>query len=347
MLEQDPQLSAEARQTVATIQRNLNLEVRLIDDLLDLTRISRGKLALHSEATELHELIKRAADTCRDELRAAGLNLELSLGAGGTTVTGDPVRLQQMLWNLLRNSVKFTPAGGTISISTHNHNADVVLQIRDTGVGISPEAIERIFRPFEQAAAPVARTAGGLGLGLALTRAIVEAHGGKISARSDGANQGSTFDVSLPLATTRAISTPSAPAPKDPAGYPPGNGHPVDLRILLVEDHGDTARAMSRVLCSFGWRVRTADTVAAALRSAESEPFDLLLCDVGLPDGSGLDLMRQLLRRAGRPVKAIAMSGYGMEHDIQQSHAAGFTAHLVKPVDIRELRKTIQQVASL
>jgi PAS domain S-box-containing protein len=347
VLEQDSQLREDARETVKTIQRNLNLEVRLIDDLLDLTRISRGKLTLHSERTDLHELITRAADTCREELRAAGLKLEVSLEASNAIVNGDPVRLQQMLWNLLRNGIKFTPVGGMISITTATHACDAVIRVSDTGVGIAPEAIDRIFRPFEQAASPVARQSGGLGLGLALTRAIVEAHGGKISARSAGENLGSTFTIALPLATTQRVAAASQTPASPQRSYASGNGGAKDLKILLVEDHGDTAKAMSRVLGSFGWRVRTADTVAAALRSAETEPFDLLLCDVGLPDGSGLDLMRQLLRRAGRPLKAIAMSGYGMERDIQLSHEAGFTAHLVKPVNITELRMTIQRVASL
>jgi signal transduction histidine kinase/ActR/RegA family two-component response regulator len=356
MLQRDSSaLPAGVRDAVGTIRRNLDLELRLIDDLLDLTRISRGKLSLHLQELDPHEVIRRVIDLCNADIRAKGLTLDLRLHARRTMVEGDSARLHQVLWNLLRNSIKFTPHGGAIIVATTNdpqeHN--LVVRVQDTGIGIEPDALRRIFLAFEQGSGSVSRQFGGLGVGLALSRAIVEAHGGAITAQSPGRNLGSTFTLSLPLARTAAeVKVPAAALAPSSAAAPCQTADTANdriqecLRILLVEDHADTARAMSRLLDDFGWRVRTADSVAGALLAAEVEPFDVLLCDVGLPDGSGLDLMRQLLRRSSstQPVKGIAISGFGMEQDIQSSLDAGFAAHLVKPVDINELHAAVQQL---
>jgi CheY-like chemotaxis protein len=357
MLQRDSsELPAGLRDAIGTIRRNLDLELRLIDDLLDLTRISRGKLSLHLQPLDPHEVIRRVIDLCNADIRAKGLTLDLRLHARRTLVDGDSARLHQVLWNLLRNSIKFTPHGGAIIVATTNDPQDrsLVVRVQDTGIGIEPDALRRIFLAFEQGSGTVSRQFGGLGVGLALSRAIVEAHGGAITAQSPGRNLGSTFTLSLPLARTatdlqapRAAIAPSSAAAPFPILAATAQDRVSEcLRILLVEDHADTARAMSRLLDDFGWRVRTADSVAGALLAAEVEPFDVLLCDVGLPDGSGLDLMRQLLRRSSstQPVKGIAISGFGMEQDIQSSLDAGFAAHLVKPVDINELHAAVQEL---
>lgn len=339
MLLQDATLPADLRETMQTMRRNLELEVRLIDDLLDLTRISRGKLALRIQSVDLHEMIRHAAADCNAEIRGNGLTLDLRLDARQWMVEADESRVQQVLLNLLRNSIKFTPAGGRITVSSHSEGRFVAFRVQDTGIGIDPTSLGRIFGAFEQAAGSVMR--GGLGLGLAVSRSIIHAHGGTIAASSAGRDRGSTFTVSLPLSPVQ--SKPKAA----PDARVPGSraAELANLRILLVEDHNDTARAMSRLLSKMGHQVRTADTVAAALRAADAEAFDLLLCDVGLPDGTGLDLMRQLLNRAGKPVRGIALSGFGMESDIRSSREAGFAAHLVKPVNLTELASTIQRVA--
>jgi signal transduction histidine kinase/ActR/RegA family two-component response regulator len=363
MLQRESNLPLDVREAVGTMRRNLDLELRLIDDLLDLTRISRGKLSLRLQLLDPHEVIRRVIDLCNADIRAKGLTLDLRLVARQALVEADSARLHQVLWNLLRNSIKFTSHGGAIIVATTNdpQERNLVVRVQDTGIGIEPDALRRIFLAFEQGSGSVSRQFGGLGVGLALSRAIVEAHGGAITAQSPGRNLGSTFTLSLPLARQAieaAVSTAAALAPSVvaaaassssacPATTTAAHGGVEEcLRILLVEDHADTARAMSRLLDDFGWSVRTADSVAGALLAAEVEPFDVLLCDVGLPDGSGLDLMRQLLRRSSstQPVKGIAISGFGMEQDVQSSLDAGFAAHLVKPVDINELHAAVREL---
>ncbi len=340
-LRSDPDLPAAAREDLMTIERNLDLEIRLIDDLLDLTRIARGQISLHPQPLELHQLVRQAAELCQADVRAKGLELEQRLEARRTVVPGDRARLLQVLWNVIRNGIKFTPPGGTITVGTASDGEHIHVSVTDTGIGIESGALDRIFRVFEQESLEVSRQFGGMGVGLALSRTIIDAHGGTIRAQSAGRGRGSTFTITLPL-TSETVAAAEAPSGRS---FGEGDRTNAALRVLLVEDHEDTARSMSQLLARQGWHVRTADSVAGALRSAEVEPFDVLVSDIGLPDGTGLDLMRQLAGRSAKTPKGIALSGFGMEQDVRSSREAGFAAHLVKPVNVKELIEAVQRVA--
>lgn len=338
-LESQPDLNPDLKSAIDMIRRNVQLEARLIDDLLDLTRISRGKLKLHLETIDVHTCFAGAIDICRDEVCDKNLTLKIDLSAPHHIVHADGARLQQVFWNLIKNAVKFTPAGGVIHIHTANSDADLIVRITDTGIGIEPDFLHRVFDAFEQGEATVTRRFGGLGLGLAISRALINAHHGTLVANSPGRNLGTTFTIRIP--TLREAPTPSPkPDSSSPAAIP------ANLRILLVDDHEDTARAMKRLLEHLGYQVQTANSCNSALHTAAAAPFDLLISDIGLPDGSGHDLMRQLLRRPGQTIKGVALSGFGMEQDIRKSKAAGFADHLTKPVNFSQLEKVIRDLVT-
>jgi two-component system CheB/CheR fusion protein len=304
-------------------------------------------------------------------------------------VHADPARLQQVFWNLLSNAIKFTAPGGRIEMRCQTRDAGelkqmsgqahdgcrmaadeatsaVVVEVSDSGVGIEPEMLGRVFDAFEQGGRGVTRQFGGLGLGLAISRKLVELHGGRITAHSEGVGKGAMFRVVLPAIAAPAStaimpgarsegpavsamrvageSTAGGGSGGTEAAGDAGRAPTGKPRILLVEDHIDTVRVMSQLLRRRGYEVQTACTVEAALRLAEQEPFDVLVSDLGLPDGNGLQLLNQV--RARFPaVKAIAISGYGMEEDIKRSREAGFMDHLTKPVDVGRLREAIARVA--
>ncbi len=335
MMEKDDRLPVEDRESLSMVRRNVELETRLIDDLLDLTRISRGKVELHLSIVNLHETLRHAIQICDSDIRSKQLKLILQRKARDHHVQGDAARLQQILWNLLKNAIKFTPSGGTISLRTENRTPGrISVTIADSGVGIEPDRLACIFDAFEQGGKHVTRMFGGLGLGLAICKGLVNLHGGTLAADSEGPNTGAVF--TLELSCTMAVE-PVVPLSNRSDAQ--SSGHK-GRRILLVEDHPDTAQAMVRLLKRQGYEVRPTDSVAGALQAAEAEPFDLLISDIGLPDGSGLDVIRQLsLKRA---IKGIALSGYGMEEDVQKSREAGFAAHLTKPVDVELLIKTLR-----
>lgn len=317
------------RPLMELVRRNVELEARLIDDLLDVTRIRHSKLRLDLETVDLHALIAEVLDTFRPQLDAAGLAIETRLLARDPWLRADPDRIRQVVWNLLQNSLRNTPQGGTITISTTSQRRQVVLRVQDTGRGIAPDALERLFLPFEQ----VPGHRGGLGLGLAICRGLVEAHGGTITAASDGTDRGATFEVTLPTVaaprTAATLPTPQAPATSS-------------LRVLLVEDNQDTAHALVELLGLCGFRVEHASSLAAAYMK-DTDDFDVIVSDLGLPDGSGLELIRGM--RSERPVPAIALSGYGMAEDVERSLAAGFALHLTKPVTPADLVEAIRKVA--
>jgi PAS domain S-box-containing protein len=330
----------EMASDLAMIRRNVELESRLIDDLLDLTRIVRGKLDLHPEVTDARKIFQHViAMCCEPEVAAGRLWVETELAAADHRVWADPSRLTQVLWNLLNNAVKFTPAGGTITIRSRGEADALVLEVADSGVGIDPEVLPHIFGPFEQGHARSPRGIGGLGLGLAISKAIVEMHGGHLTAASPGRGRGAAFTVSLPAFLPEEAGEP-------PGVHEPGTENPKsqiqNLRILLVEDHADTAEAMAELLGLLGHEVRVADGVRAALATAaEAGRLDLLISDLGLPDGSGLDVMREL---APSGLPGIALSGYGMEDDVRRSLEAGFRRHLTKPVGLQTLEAAIRHV---
>lgn len=335
LLESDAALTPPQRELAQTIRRNAELEARLIDDLLDLTRIARNKLELHPATIDLHEKIKHVLTICHEDIGLKRLNVRLDLAAHCHHLHADPARMQQIVWNLLKNAIKFTPERGAITVRTRNTGpATVTLDVADTGVGISPDVLPRIFDAFEQGGREITRQFGGMGLGLAISKALAELHGGTIRAHSDGLGAGATFTIELPV---------TAPATAAGARPPSDQFAAIRAAILLVEDHADTRRLMQRVLHDAGCDVIAAATMTEALTAAATRRFDLLISDIGLPDGSGIELL-QRLRADNRAPVAIALSGYGMEDDIRRSTDAGYASHLTKPVNLRTLSDTVRQL---
>jgi CheY-like chemotaxis protein len=283
-------------------------------------------------------VINRAVEVCKPDIEARGLHFDVDLGpAAPYWIEADVARLQQVFWNLLKNAIKFTPHGGCVGVRCRSERGQVVAEVNDSGIGIDEAALPRIFNAFEQAERSITRQFGGLGLGLTISKALVEMHGGTIEVASEGRDKGATFRVRLPL--TAPAGQPEAPARPAP---PPRSRRP--LRILLVEDHGATARLIRTLLGLEGHTVETAGDVATALKLAGQHDFDLLLSDLGLPDGSGHDLLRQL-REGGHRFPGIALSGYGREDDIRRSYEAGFAAHLTKPASREAVVEIVAAVA--
>lgn len=335
-LQQDQSLSSRVLADLAMVRRNIELETRLIDDLLDLTRITHNKLELLEAPLDLHEVLRNAVDVCASDIEQRNLNLSFNLAANETNTVGDVVRLQQVFWNIIRNAVKFTPDGGAIQISTSNPElAQFRVTIADSGIGFDPADAEKLFESFRQVGHDVTREAGGLGLGLAISRAIINAHGGSIRGESPGLNLGATIEVKLPLRQPVpgiALTTQATPSQLTTAG----------LRILLVEDHEDTRQIFRMILTQKGHSVQTAATAKAALALAGNHPFDLVISDLGLPDLSGTALMRILRERYS--LRGVAVSGYGMEKDIRESKSAGFDHHLTKPADPHKIDQLLAEV---
>ena len=334
-LEHDPELRPEVREDMLMIKRNIELETNLIDDLLDISRIASGKLVLKLVPVVLNEAVRRVCDDCRMQMRERGVRLETNLHEEAGCIAADPGRLQQVLGNVLRNAFKFTPEGGTVTVSTARIARDrCEIRVRDTGIGIAPGALAHIFDPFEQGTADITRQFGGLGLGLAIAKALVESHGGSIRAESAGKGRGATFIIEVPGEHTEIETDAPLAALK--------GGETRRLRLLVVEDHADTARTLRILLAKAGYLVSMASNVSSALALAGREPFDLLISDLGLPDGSGYDVMAGLQKM--QPLPGIAMSGFGMEEDFRRSRDAGFNEHLVKPIEVPQLIAAIRRV---
>jgi PAS domain S-box-containing protein len=339
LLDRRTDLPADLREPLAMIRRNVALEARLIDDLLDLTRIARGKLELYFQPVDVHELLHQVLEICEPDIQTQRIGVTLELLAQRRQVQADPARLQQVLWNLLKNAVKFTPDGGHVEVTTSDGpDGTVRVRIADTGIGIEAGMLPQIFDAFEQGGQDVTRLFGGLGLGLAISKALVDLHGGAITAESGGRGLGATFTLSLAATAPAAASASPLPAPATEAQGPAG------LRILLVEDHADTREALSELLRMYGHDVAVAGSIAAALAAAGAGHFDLVVSDLGLPDGSGLDLMPQIRALSPYELKGICLTGYGMEEDIRKSREAGFLAHLTKPVNFQELSAVLGRI---
>jgi len=342
---------AKVREEIAVIRRNLEIQVKLVDDLLDLTRVARGKFEIQQEVTDVHDLVVHAVETtCRAEPKCEKLRVLARAEAPRHHVWGDKARLEQVLWNLLRNAIKFTPETGSITVATRNpRGGGIEISVTDTGVGIDPANLPVIFNAFEQGGRNVTRRFGGLGLGLAICKAIVELHGGTIRADSEGQNKGATFTITLPVTTAPVSSTAAAPDDDDGAAAVANGNHDAPsagsrLHVLLVEDNLVTLKVMSRLFRDFGYDVTPAPDVASAKTAAQAKQFDLVVSDLGLPDGDGLELMRQLRDQFG--LRGIALSGYGQEEDVRESRDAGFVEHLVKPVDFARLEAAVRRVTS-
>jgi signal transduction histidine kinase len=344
----------KVREALEVIRRNVELEARLIDDLLDVTRIAKGKLQLSFENVSVHEVLQRAYEICADEIRGKKLNTQFRLKASEAHVQGDPARLQQVFWNLIKNSVKFTPDNGRITIETSNPApGEIEVRISDTGIGIEADKIDKIFNAFEQGQSSITRRFGGLGLGLAISQAMVDAHNGGIQVQSGGKDKGATFSIIL-----RTVPAPAGqPGKTEPGREPSASARavsPVGIfdhdgdqeisrtqhRLLVVDDHKDTCMGMKMLLERHGYQITLAHTAEQAVAKANAEHFDLIISDIGLPGRSGYDLMRELRNNKG--LRGIALSGYGAEHDVNKARAAGFSEHLTKPINFERLEEAIR-----
>lgn len=333
-LETEPAQTEDTRSALAMIRRNIELETQLIDDLLDFTRIARDKMQIRFAPVDAHLAISNVLEICRAEANAKRLRVHLNLHAERHHVPADAAKLQQIVWNLLKNAIKFTPEDGEIIISSSNPASDSLsISVRDTGIGMEPEVMQRIFDPFEQGHRSFEKRFGGLGLGLAISRSLTQAHGGTLTAQSDGGDRGSTFTFAIPtLSASEAAAVSSQPASE-------GSKHA--LKILLVDDHEDTCAALEKLLVRRGHLVAPAHNVRSALEAAARNKFDLLISDIALPDGSGVDLMMQL--RAISKIPGIAISGFGSNGDIERSLQAGFSEHLTKPIRLEDLQAAMDR----
>jgi signal transduction histidine kinase len=355
-LQRDERLPQDVQEDISIIFRNIELEARLIDDLLDITRIARGKLELQFDTRDIRPIIQHAIKTCcAHEAAEKMIVCHEELTEGEHTARVDAGRLTQVFWNLLKNAIKFTPVGGQIFVRSRRElNEDsswLAVEVQDTGIGITADALPRIFGAFVQEDRKITQQFGGLGLGLAISKAIMDAHGGTISAHSEGHGEGSTFCIRLPLCSPAEVS-----------GAVPDNAPPVPaesnfeapaIHLLLVEDHVDTAHVMARMLRRSGFHVTVATCIAQGLAetaaahqtvdaNGRTHPIRLVISDLGLPDGSGTDLMLELSEKYH--LRGIALSGFGMEDDVRRSEMAGFSRHLTKPVDFELLLNSIREV---
>jgi len=327
LLERDPALSDQSHELAVMIRRNVEVETRLIDDLLDLTRITQGKIRLRKEVVDVHKIIRDAVSVCQADLDDHAQPLSLDLSASRSHIEGDPVRIQQVLWNLIRNASKFSGRAKSIFVTSRNTEDGMFeIAVRDEGVGIPAEILPRLFSPFEQGSEEITRRFGGLGLGLVISKSIVELHDGAIEAFSDGQDRGSRFVISLP-------------PHQGLAGKRGGKEIPTKGTILLVEDNADSRLTMTMLLNSLGYVVEGAKDLQSAKALTEEKNFDLVISDIGLPDGNGYDFIRELRKRSSVP--AIAVSGFGQSEDVDKALEAGFDHHLVKPVKSQILEATV------
>jgi len=363
ILKHDETIPSHVHRELEMIRRNVEVEARLIDDLLDINRIVRGKMDLNRQVLDVNALLEHAMQNyCLGAAAKKDIQVSVKITASETHVFADSSRLTQVFWNLLQNACKFTQPGGAIDVRVYNEYrrigpdqgappdketglAGLVVEVKDNGMGISPETLPRVFEAFEQGARSRNRSFGGLGLGLSISRAIMELHGGSISAASEGPDKGATFTIRLhtvkPVSTDGAESLPS---------HARERALDQSLRVLVVEDHPDTAEQFARLLRRAGHEVICAGSIREAQKYAMVTPaqdrtcaFDILISDVDLPDGSGRDLMRNLTKRY--PIRGIAISGHGMKEDVESSIAAGFSHHITKPVNWEELKTAIQKIA--
>jgi len=342
----DPAASARA---IEAMERNVKAQTRIVEDLLDLSRIVTGKLRLDSRLVELGPVIAMATDAITPAAEAKGITLHSSLDPAAGHVLGDADRLQQLVWNLLTNAIKFTPPGGRVEVQLARSGAEVEVRVTDTGAGISSDFLPHVFEPFRQADASSGRKAGGLGLGLAIVRHVAELHGGRVEARSPGEGQGSTFVLALPV-TAREESREVSPV--QPVVEPAPAGVAVRLdgaRILIVEDEADTRDALSLIVSQAGAAVTAVATTAAALAALAASRADVLLCDIGLPTEDGYVLIRKLRAlpaEDGGATPAVALTAFAQASDRARAVAAGFDTHIAKPIEPERLLQTLAHALS-
>ncbi|HEX7175327.1 MAG TPA: response regulator [Pyrinomonadaceae bacterium] len=331
----DPNLLAQG---LDAIDRNARLQARLIDDLLDISRIISGKLRLEWEVVDLCQVVEAAAETVRGSAEEKGVRLEVQTSAAPLVVRGASVRLQQIVWNLLANAVKFTPPAGVVSLRLAREGREARVVVEDTGSGIAPEFLPHVFDRFRQADGSTTRQHGGLGLGLAIVRALADLHGGRVEAESEGPGHGSRFIFALPCAASAAVIDEAMASVDAPTLARP---------VLVVDDSPETLELLEMFFSRKGYEVLTADSAERALELARAEPPALVISDISMPNVDGYQLLARLRELPGLgDVPAIALSGYAMEEDRQHALEAGFAVHIAKPVDPDELLATIQQLTS-
>jgi CheY-like chemotaxis protein/anti-sigma regulatory factor (Ser/Thr protein kinase) len=333
LLERAEPGSEQATGAKQILRRQTEQLTRLVADLLDMTRISRGKIELQRGRVDLREVVRKTADDLLSLFDQSEVELRVEHAAGPVWVDADETRIVQVVGNLLQNAAKFTPARGTVTVGVATPEGRAELYVRDTGVGLEREHVERVFEPFAQADNSLARTKGGLGLGLALVKGIVEAHGGSVRARSEGRGRGAEFVVTLPL------SERGAALERQAAALPPASG----LSVVVIEDHIDAGRSLAFVLELHGCRVQVARDGRSGIALAREVRPDVVLCDIGLPDLDGYDVARTLRQDVAlRSTRLIALSGYAQQEDRKRAKEAGFDAHVAKPPSVDELWAVIE-----
>jgi signal transduction histidine kinase/ActR/RegA family two-component response regulator len=323
------QPGVDLARTRAIIVRQSKKLSRLVDDLLEVSRVASGKIALKRERIDLREIVERSLDPVEPLAGRAGVSIHLALPGDPALVDGDPVRLDQIVGNLVSNAAKYTPRGGTIDVELESRPPFAVLRVSDTGIGIPSEMLEHIFEPFTQVQSSIGRSEGGLGLGLSLVRGLVALHGGRVEARSEGEGRGSEFVVELPLSQARKL--PDAAAAPAPARSP-------RRRVLVVEDGEDNRSAMLMILERLGHvPVGASDGPSGVRVALETRPH-VAFVDVGLPGFDGYEVARRIREGLGRDVLLVAVTGYGQARDRERTKLAGFDLHLVKPVEVDSIR---------
>jgi PAS domain S-box-containing protein len=334
--------AAEREQLLAMMGRQLHQLTRLIDDLLDVSRISQGKVQVRKERVELAGIVRSALETARPFIESQGHELSVTLPAQPVCLDADPTRLAQVVANLLHNAAKYTDSGGRIWLTAQRQGNDAVLSVRDTGIGIAAEHLPQLFAMFSQAAPALARSHGGLGIGLALVRGLVELHGGTVEAHSDGIGQGSEFLVRLP-AVDGSLS--SVAMPTEDGGQSGGGPR---RRILVVDDNRDVAETMAAIMQMLGHETRMAYDGLDGLQAAAEFRPDVVILDIGLPMMNGYEAARQLRQQPwGQGVVLIALTGWGQEEDKRRALEAGFDHHLTKPIGVTALEKLLAQIKPL
>jgi PAS domain S-box-containing protein len=323
----------QARHAKDVANRQILHLTRLVDDLLDVTRIARGKIRLHFQDLDLAALVRRTADDHRAGMRERSLELEVHAPPEGILVHGDETRLAQVLGNLLHNAAKFTPAGGRVTLTAHVEEDRAIVHVRDTGAGIEPDLLQQVFEPFVQAKQTLARSEGGLGLGLSLVKGLVALHGGTVQAVSEGAGRGTDFEIALPLAAAASEATADHTVSRQRRG---------PRHVLVVDDNRDAAETLAQVVELLGHRVDVAYDGPEALAKAEAAPPDVVLCDVGLPGMDGYEVARRLRGRHGEAIRLFAVSGYAQPEDLALAVEAGFDGHLAKPVEPAQIEGVLR-----
>jgi CheY-like chemotaxis protein/two-component sensor histidine kinase len=314
-----------SRRARAVIRRQTDQLTRLIEDLLDITRLSRGKIKLRLKYIDLAEVVRRAAEDHREMLAEGDLTLQLDVAPGPVWAEADPTRITQVVGNLLHNVAKFTPSGGCARLSLRpSVGGQIEIRVQDNGVGIDPQLRERLFEPFVQSEHSLARTRGGLGLGLALVRGILELHGGTARVESAGVGKGAEFILRIPSGAKPQIQHSTTGRAQDTTNM---------RRVLVVDDNRDAAESLADLVKLFGHEAKALFDGAGALVEVLVNPPDILLCDLGLPGLDGYEVARRIREHLGRSIQLIAISGYAQPGDVDRAIRSGFDAHIAKPAD--------------